>query len=459
MRALLQRVERSLLDRQLFLPGQRLLVAVSGGVDSMVLLHLLMRLSRRHGWCLAVAHFNHQLRGRSSDADERFVAQAAAALGLECHVGRGDVRALARRERLSIEQAARSLRHKFLARTAKRFKFPTIALAHHADDQVELFFIRLLRGAGGEGLAGMKWRNPSPEDATVELIRPLLALSKRDLERFARQAKIAFREDNSNRSTDILRNRIRHRLLPQLRREFQPAIAAVVARVMDIAGAEAELAAAQARSWLQRRISTGFDRLPVAVQRFCLKEQLLRAKLTPDFVTVEALRRAAGVAVAISPTLAVVRDAKGQLKRMRPPATSSGAGADRAELLLNLTDRSGRGRFAAVAFEWAKLRGNRRPAPRPSEEHFDADKLGGGIVLRHWRAGDRFRPIGMARSVKLQDLLTNAKIPRSQRGQLVVAVATKGDIFWVEGLRMGEGFKVASATRERWRWRWHRSEG
>ena len=306
-------------------------MAVSGGVDSMVMLHLLARLSRRHGWRLAVAHFNHQLRGRSSDADERFVAQAAAALGLECHVGCGDVRALARRQRLSIEQAARSLRHRFLARMAKRFHFPTIALAHHADDQVELFFLRLFRGAGGEGLAGMKWRNPSPEDPTVELVRPLLALSKADLERLARRAKIAFREDASNRSTDILRNRIRHRLLPQLQREYQPAIASVVARMMDLAGAEAELVAATAQRWLARKAVSGFERLPVAVQRCCLKEQLVRAKLTPAFATIEALRREAGVAVAISPELAVARDAGGRLKLnsevrgARPPRASLAA--------------------------------------------------------------------------------------------------------------------------------------
>jgi tRNA(Ile)-lysidine synthase len=457
VRALLQRVERSILDHQLSSPGQRLLVAVSGGVDSMVLLHLLVRLSRRHGWRLAVAHFNHQLRGRSSAADERFVAKTAAALGLECHVGRGDVRALARRKRLSLEQAARSLRHRFLARTAQRFAFPTIALAHHADDQVELFFLRLFRGAGGEGLAGMKWQNPSPEDATVELVRPLLALSKAELERCARRAKIAFREDASNRSTDILRNRIRHRLLPQLRREYQPAIAAVVARVMDLAGAEAELTAATAQRWLRRNAPTGFDRQPVAVQRGCLKEQLMRAKLPPAFATIEALRREEGVAVPISPKLAVARDAGGRLRRMRRTAAMREIETSPAELPLDLAGQAGRGHFGGLEFAWTRRSGHRRPAPPPGEEHFDAAKLGGQILLRHWRAGDRFQPIGMARSVKLQDLLTNAKIPLAKRRRLVVAVAYSGEIFWVEGLRIGESCKVTSATQKRWRWRWDRT--
>jgi len=144
--------------------GGALLVAVSGGVDSMVLLHVLNSLAPEWGWKLAVAHFNHQLRGRSSDRDEALVCRTAAALKLTVTVGQGDVKAFAKQSGLSLEMAARKLRHEFLARTARAGGITTIALAHHADDQVELFFLRLLRGAGGEGLAGMRGRAPSPMD-------------------------------------------------------------------------------------------------------------------------------------------------------------------------------------------------------------------------------------------------------------------------------------------------------
>src|ERR1051326_827328 len=142
---------RSLLKR-----GQRVLVAVSGGVDSMVLLDILDRLRDSQSWQITVAHLNHQLRGRSSDADERLVREIAKVRGLPIVVERREVRAVAREEKVSIEMAARKARHDFLAGAARERGIRSVALAHHADDQVELFFLRLFRGSGSEGLAGMK---------------------------------------------------------------------------------------------------------------------------------------------------------------------------------------------------------------------------------------------------------------------------------------------------------------
>src|SRR5262245_31021571 len=186
----------------------------------MVLLDVLRELAPRARWTLAVAHLNHRLRGRSSDADGRLVRKKAKELNLRCFVEAADVRKLAVDDGISIEMAARRLRHEFLARVAREQGIQTIALAHHADDQVELFFLRLLRGTGSEGLGAMKWSNPSPEDSTVKLVRPLLGCSKMDLRRLASERKIPFREDASNTAQDIMRNRIRHDLLPLLQKHY-----------------------------------------------------------------------------------------------------------------------------------------------------------------------------------------------------------------------------------------------
>ena len=154
MQQFIRRVEENIARQHLLKDGAKVLVAVSGGVDSMVLLHVLHELAPLHQWSLTVAHFNHQLRGRAAEADLRFVQRAAQKLGLPFESATANVQQFATAQKLSVEMAARKLRHEFLARTARAVGAKQIALAHHADDQTELFFLRLLRGAGSGGLGG-----------------------------------------------------------------------------------------------------------------------------------------------------------------------------------------------------------------------------------------------------------------------------------------------------------------
>jgi tRNA(Ile)-lysidine synthase len=447
-------VEKSISERSACRRGEHILAAVSGGVDSMVLLQVLHTISRKHGWKLTVAHFNHQLRGRSSDADERLVRRTAQALGVRIMVGRGNVRAFARRNALSLEMAARQLRHEFLALAARRLKIRKIALAHHADDQVELFFLRLLRGAGSEGLSGMKFVAPSPADSHLQLLRPLLDYPKRMLLDFARLGALPFREDASNATLEILRNRIRRELLPFLQRNYQPAIGPAVLRAMNILTEEAGFIAAEADRWLHATKPQPFARLPVAVQRRVLLHELQHLELPADFETVEALRLRPDAPVNLGPELSVSRTPEGLLRVNwhRPPEFRD------EQKLIDLNARAGHAQLDEVAFRWNidSTAGPDIPKPMPRREFFDADAIGDTVRLRHWRPGDRFQPIGMKAAVKLQDLFTNRKIPAELRRQLVVAENSAGKIFWVEGLRIGECAKVRSDTERRLTWKWQR---
>ena len=440
--------------RQLLVPGQKILVAVSGGVDSMVLLHALHSLASKNRWQIHVAHFNHQLRGRASDTDEKFVRSAAARLKLKFYGGGAEVGAFAARAKLSVEMAARKLRHEFLAALARKHKIATIALAHHADDQVELFFLRLLRGTGGTGLAGMKWRSPSPADKKVFLVRPLLGFSKEQILAFARQNKIRFREDATNFANDFLRNRIRNELLPLLQKHYQPGLTATVLRLMAIAGEEAEFVSDIAQGWLAQP-EMAFEKLPVAVQRKVLHLQLAEAGVVSDFELVEQLRSGQGKYVSVGSGFSVARLASGKLdlRRELPP------GFNAAEHTLKLSGRAGQVEVGGVKFHWSFKKGGvspLRPPRIPGTELFDAKKVGDKIVIRHWRAGDRFQPIGLKAAAKLQDLFVNAKIPAAKRRELALATTVAGEIFWVEGLRIGEQFKLTPATRRRLIWRWGR---
>lgn len=452
-----EHVEQSIRARQLFRRRARIVVAVSGGLDSMVLLHLLQQLAPAFGWKLFVAHFNHQLRGRASDADERFVKQTAAALRLPFRAGRGTVKTFAKRHGLSVEMAARELRHEFLARTAVRLHCPVVALAHHADDQVELFFLRLLRGAGGEGLAGMKWRSPSPANQTLELVRPLLDVSKADLATFADANGIRFREDASNASADILRNRVRHELLPLLRNRFQPALDRTILRLMDIVGADAEVASDAARAGLRLNTGSRLHRLsdwPVGLQRRVIQLQLQKHKIEASFDLIESLRGMPDQPVTVRPGLRVACDAAGRI--LKVAATSDKFRRQRA--VIRLAGAAGEFTFAGAAINWERLKatGVGLPVTVAGQELFDAAKVGAKIVVRHWQPGDRFQPIGMSTAVKLQDWFTNQKVPRARRRQLIVATTAAGEIFWVEDQRIGERFKLTAATPRRLNWRWRR---
>jgi tRNA(Ile)-lysidine synthase len=489
---LLEHVEASILARRLIRPGQRVLVAVSGGVDSMVLLHVLHELGRKQRWRLTVAHFNHRLRGESSDADERLVRHTAQKLGVPVVVEGADVRALGRAQGLSLEMAARELRHDFLARAARRRHILVVALAHHADDRLELFFMRLLRGSGGEGLAGIKWRNPSPRDARIQLIRPLLDQPKALLGEYAAERRIRFREDASNALLDFQRNRIRHELLPLLRRKYQPALDRTVSRVMEIVGAEAAFAGQVAREWVRDlgnskadevRASLGrllrgergerqrlaFDDLPVAVQRRCLQVQLLEQGVEPDFELVERLRAAAGRPICLGGKASELRGRPlaGREQPFLRYATRDRSGRLQLQVAVmqefslcsqevDLEKRAGEVEFDGTKVSWRVDIGKAAGRARVPQEWFDADRVGSRVRLRHWQPGDRFQPIGMAHAVKLQDFFTNQKVPRERRRRLLLATTAGGEVFWVEGLRISERFKLTGETKRRLQWRWKR---
>lgn len=452
MSEFLERVGRTIADRRLIAPGQAVLVAVSGGVDSMTLLNALATLGRHRRWKLTVAHLNHRLRGRSSDADERLVRETAKSLGLPFVRGSADVKHLAREEGVSIEMAARRCRHEFFAREARARGIRRVALAHHADDQVELFFLRLLRGAGVQGLAGMKFMAPAPWEASVKLVRPLLQATRAEIDAFAAETGIPFREDASNASMEILRNRVRHELLPLLRERFQPGLARVVLRQMEILSAENEVMQGEAKAWL-RRPGIRFDALPVALQRRVLQLQVERLPVVPEFELIETLRTHPGKIVAIAPDLSALCDNDGKIVVRRSKAEPKRS----QELAVSLENGRGEGGFDGLRWKWKLFRGRGlKPAFAPGSEWFDAERVGSRVILRHWRAGDRFQPIGMEQSQKLQDLFTNLKVPRAERGWRVVATTSGGAIWWVEGLRIGELFKLRPETRARLKWSWSR---
>jgi tRNA(Ile)-lysidine synthase len=274
------------------LPGlprnRRLLVGVSGGIDSTALLHALIGQGFRK---LTILHLNHGLRGAAGAADAAFVKALARRLKLPVIVSRADVQALARERKLSIETAAREARYAFFAQAARQTRCHTLVLAHHADDQVETFLFNLLRG-GGSGLGGMRPRSTREIDGVrLEILRPWLGVWRSEIEAYAGREKIHYREDASNASLRHTRNRLRSRVLPMLAREFGRDVRQSLWRAAEIVGAQLE--------WLNQSLLldgeelavAALRELPEALQRHAIHEWLRRHR-TPQisFALVGSIR-------------------------------------------------------------------------------------------------------------------------------------------------------------------------
>ena len=238
-----------------FPPNARYLIGVSGGRDSVALLHWLVDLGYKK---LIVCHLNHQLRGRSSLADARFVENIALKHRVEFELESANVRSLATKRKTSIETAGREARYKFFAETARRRKCKTIFLAHHADDMVETFLINLFRGTGSAGLGSMREASTrSIGGVNLTIVRPLLGTWRKEIDIYVRKHRITFREDASNKNLHPLRNRIRHRIIPYLEKILGRNIRPAIWRAAAIAGEEED--------WIDSQLpDSGELELPVA---------------------------------------------------------------------------------------------------------------------------------------------------------------------------------------------------
>ncbi|MDC0219901.1 tRNA lysidine(34) synthetase TilS [Verrucomicrobia bacterium] len=422
--------------------GEPVLVAVSGGVDSMVLLHAL------RGSKIVVAHFNHKLRGESSDADQKLVEKTACKLNAAIVLGQWepDKEAI---HRHGLEMAARKARLRFLEQAAKEHQCNWVAMAHHADDQVETFFWRLLRGAGGTGLRGMTATALFPGNPNLQIARPLLRYRKTEILSHAKTEGVLFREDESNVDPAHLRNRIRNRLLPLLCDEFHPETNSAILQSMELVGADADCVKVLAANWLTADAPQPFKQLHPAIQRQVIWHQLIAHNVEPGRRLIAHLQLRPGQSISLSPTQTVYRDANGLLNLNKVQQKNHPTESMEWTLQPGWNEST----FCGTTLR-CRTSGGKHTEAGPDVEFFDADQVGPCVVLRNWRPGDRFEPIGLGHAASLQNLFTNAKVPVQEKRKRVIACTVKGEIFWVQGLRIGQSAKVQAWTTRFLEWCW-----
>ena len=454
-------VRRFIAQHDLIPRGSRVVAAVSGGSDSMALAHILRELAEAGTLTLAgLAHVNHQLRP-TADRDEAFVRDVAASFGVAFFADRDDVAARARRERSSIEAAARDARYEALARARVAAGADLIALGHTRDDQAETVLLRLIRGAGPRGLAGMHPRRGA-------VVRPLLTCRRSELRAWLSARGAAFVEDETNADVSIPRNRVRAELLPLLADRFNPSIVDVLADQAELAreawawtdSAAAELAAEAARS-----ASDGPQRVldietlraaPVALQRAALWRVMRDiSSRRAAFGHIEAARRLMeqddGASVD-APGHRVERD-RGSLVLT---GREAGAHGRRVAAPPNLFryPLSIPGEVVVAGATIAAARGNGSAilgsgggdSAAGRVAYVRGDLCTGSLAVRNRRPGDRFRPLGLNGRKKLQDYFVDRKIPRGRRDEVPLVVDANDRIVWVAGHQIDDEFRVTDGS-------------
>ncbi|MCL4535686.1 MAG: tRNA lysidine(34) synthetase TilS [Bacteroidetes bacterium] len=470
---LLRKVKTAIDGRQMAARGDLWLVAVSGGADSVALLHALYRLSPELGLRLHVAHLDHGLRGRAAEADAAFVEGLAHELDLPVTVGRRDVRRLRRTLGLGLEAAARLTRYAFLAQTAAEVGAAGAALGHTADDQAETLLLHCLRGTGLGGrqgmlplseLSGTDPERPQAGRWQLRLFRPLLDITRAEVEEYCRSEGLQFCTDASNYDRTLRRNWVRRELLPLLE-EHSPGAKKALARSARLAAQDLEylqgkvsaLWPALARLEGERVVFdlAAWKRLHPVEQRYLLREAMRRLAGSVEDLSeahIEAARRTM-TSGAVGATVAWprgVRLVKGydEFALEGRPLDEPDEGPDAfppldVEIPLSIPG-------ATVFGPWritAELRDRRCSDADPWHADLDYRTLDHGLSVRGRRPGDRLQPLGIEGEVKLQDLMVNAKIPRAERNSWPVVVSS-GRIIWVPGCRIAHWARVISDTLE-----------
>lgn len=427
----------------LFQPEDRILLAVSGGMDSVVMAELF----HRAGFTFAIAHCNFQLRGDESDRDELFVRSLAAKHGVPFFVEHYNTNSFARKNKLSIQVAARNLRYDWFEKLLSEEGYDYIATAHHLDDQVETFLINMARGTGIAGLHGIL-----PKQGRV--IRPMLFASRMDIEKFAKENNIGFVEDSSNASDKYTRNRIRHRIIPQFEKinpSFHQNILETIGKIRDVESVYNEIVSNEKKRLLFNK--GGVTKVPIGQLKQLVPLQTWAFEILSEFGftlavvrdIIEALDGQAGKKF-FSATHQLVKDrdlliiSPIQTEKKQVQYEVYPVPADDLPIRLIISEQ-----------DW--------PGPGMSTDPFtalvDRDKISFPLTIRKWRRGDYFFPLGMKNKKKLSDFFIDLKYSLHEKDNTWLLCSGK-EIVWVIGARLDDRFKVTEQTRRIIQLHWSR---
>jgi tRNA(Ile)-lysidine synthase len=425
-----------LINERLCQPGDQILLTVSGGADSMVMADLF----HQSGFRFAIAHCNFQLRGEESSRDEKFVSEYARRLGTPCHIIRFNTADYAREHKQSIQEAARTLRYDWFEQVRQQEGYTFTATAHHLNDRVETLLLHFFKGTGIHGLAGIPVKNG-------KVIRPLLFLTKAEILRYAADRGLSFVEDSSNASEKYSRNYLRHRIIPLIEEAF-PGLDMRLGRNMQRFGEAVQLYDQAIDSHRKKLVKMAGEEARISILQL-KKSRPLRTIAYEIFKPwgfsadqsrqIIAMLDGTPGLVIYSAHYRLIRDRKWLIITPKDSPTPS---------ILQISEDQSR-----VAGNGFSLTIRRVPAAahtlsrRKEVASLDAAKIRFPLLLRRWRQGDYFYPLGMPKKKKLSRFFIDQKLSLAEKEKIWVLESEKR-IIWVVGLRIDDRFKIRAATTE-----------
>ena len=448
----LQKIKRTISRHRMIFEGDSVIVAVSGGPDSVCLLHVLHELKAELHIHLVVAHFDHGLRPAEDESETAFVRGLAESLNLPFETAKGHL--LAKRARGSKEEVARTARYSFLEKVRKKHKARKIALGHNLNDQAETIVMRLLRGSGPSGLTGI----PPCRDGSI--FRPLIEIERTEIENCLKAKKLASVTDSSNLKTDYLRNKIRLELMPLLE-QHQPQLVHLLGQTAEILRDEDDYLERIAEAWLKKEVTRNPDNafqlstasflaLPVALRRRVIRNVIGKAKKDLRRISwdhIEAIQR---LAQSEKPQAALNLPGRLTVKRTYDHLIFSASVKGNPRPFHYTLDGPGTydlkeiGR--SISVEETKNRKGLRFRGSARTAFLDAGKLRFPLTLRTFKPGDRFIPFGMEGHKKLKDFFVDLKVPMEQRHSTPILCCDDTPV-WVCGFRIDDRFKVTPDTK------------
>lgn len=452
----INKVEEFILDNKLFIKNEKILVALSGGPDSVCLLHILYKLKEKFNIELGAIHINHMLRDKEADEDEKYVSNLCDELKIKCYIKRIDIKNISEKEGISLEMAGREERYKAFEEIKNKEGYDKIAVAHNANDQAETVLMRIMRGTGLDGLTGIK---PSREGG---IIRPILCLNRKEIEAYCEDNNLNPRIDASNYERVYSRNKVRLDILPYMRDNFNKDIIETLNRMAVLLNKDNEFIEQQANKCYKKYCKESKNQILIEAALFKEEQEALITRIIKKafkeissshknfemkhiYDVIELAKKETGKKINLTNGV-IVENKYGDIVLKKKNEEKNKIKKDDIFICKSHIPCEVQFEQYNVYIEYFERKKEIEISNNALIKYFDYDKIEEGIRIRNRRNGDKMKPLGVKGTKKLKDIFIDLKIPREER-DTVPLICIDEEISWIVNYRVSETFKITKETK------------